>query len=74
MFMNEKKKYWANVTTTNTGRNFEISAKKNNASRVEKKNVSGVERENADQLRCQSMSSLYRDEASIQSGRSLATK
>ena len=53
---------------------LKFQQKKNNASRVEKKNVSGVERENADQLRCQSMSSLYRDEASIQSGRSLATK
>ena len=46
---------------------------KKNASRVEKK-YSSQERENADKLCCHSMSSLHRDEASIQSSGLLATK
>ena len=65
MFKNEKK----------TSRNFEIWVEKK--MRVElkkKKKYSSRERENADQLCCQSISSLHRYEASIQSSGLLTTK
>ena len=46
---------------------LKLESKEKNASRVEKKKKNlSRERENADQLCCPSMSSLHRDEASIQ--------
>ena len=45
---------------------LKLESKEKNASRAEKKKYLSRERENADQLCCPSMSSLHRDEASIQ--------
>ena len=59
--------------TSNTSRNFEIWVEKNMRVEFKKKNLSR-ESENADQLCYQSMSSLHRDEASIQSSGLLTTK
>ena len=59
--------------TSNTSRNFEIWVEKNMRVEFKKKNLSR-ESENADQLCYQSMSSLHREEALIQSCGLLATK
>ena len=66
IYVHERKKYYANAMTTNTSQNCEIW--------VEKKCKSSGEKENADQLCCQSMSSLNWDETLILSSSSLATK
>ena len=53
---------------------LKLESKEKNASRVEKKKYLSRERENAGQLCSPSMSSLHRDEASIQNSGLLATK
>ena len=53
---------------------LKFESKKKMRVELKKKKYSSRERENADQLCCQSMSSLHRYEASIQSSGLLATK